>query len=137
MKDRTVAKAAIGGTAALLALTGLYAVATPGIPVSPDADVTWSDPEPEPTSTVKIVDWQTCVDYWFEVEPTDARFHACDRDWPEEWIEVTPILADALAESGLPDADTRDWEVCLYLAPQSEQAPARVDCPDGFMGELK
>lgn len=44
------------------------------------------------------------------------------------WFRVTPELADVLAESGLPHADTRRWERCVVHVGDTD----RIFCPNGF-----
>lgn len=48
------------------------------------------------------------------------------------WEAVPMALADALAESGAPHADTRRWENCAVRPPLTDTGLTRVICPDGY-----
>lgn len=47
----------------------------------------------------------------------------------DTWTPVPAEIADTLAESGLPHADTRPWENCAI---HWGRTTTRIICPDGF-----
>jgi hypothetical protein len=53
-----------------------------------------------------------------------------------QWYAVDNTLADALAESGLPRADTRVWENCAIRRGERIHSKLRLVCPDGYMVSL-
>lgn len=51
------------------------------------------------------------------------------------WHPVTQALADALAEGGTPNADSRVWENCAIRIPMMGDKNRRslIICPDGYI----
>lgn len=48
------------------------------------------------------------------------------------WEALPMALADALAESGYKNADSRVWENCAVRPPLADTGITKVICPDGF-----
>lgn len=55
------------------------------------------------------------------------------RSFSYYWQPVTPALADALAESGYHNADSRVWENCAVRIAVGHNRKAPLVCPDGFV----